>query len=384
MEEKHYNEPQYAEEEYDEIDIMELLRKLFKDWKLILKWCGIAAVVGLVIGFSIPKEYTVTSTLAPETVSRSGGGSLGSLASLAGINLGSVSTADAVYPDLYPDIVTSTPFIVELFPVQVNFKNKKESESSDYYTYLKEYTRSPWWSKVKSAPFKALGWFIGLFREKEEPVEGYASLNPAALTPEQAGIANAVRESISLAVDKKTSVISLTVTAQDPKVAATISEEVITRLQTYVTNYRTEKSRKDLAYYETLYEEARSAYFASQQRYASYMDRNQGVVLQRVKTEQERLQNEMNLNYQLYNTCAQQLQAAKAKVQQETPVFTVINPPQVPLKRSKPSKVTILAACIFLGAVVAALWILWGRDFFAGLKKKDDGEPAQEETPSGD
>ena len=383
MEEKH-TEPQYLEEEYDEIDIMELLRKLFKDWKLILKWCGIAAVIGLVIGFSIPKEYTVTSKLAPETVSRSGGGSLGSLASLAGINLGSVSTSDAVYPDLYPDIVSSTPFIVELFPVQVDFSHKKESLSSDYYTYLKDYTRGPWWGKVISAPFRALGWFMGLFREKVEPVEGYASLNPAALTQEQENIAKAIRESIALSVDKKNSVISLTVNAQDPKVAAKISEEVIARLQTYVTNYRTEKSRKDLEYYETLYEEARSAYFASQQRYAGYMDRNQGVVLQRVKTEQERLQNEMNLNYQLYNTCAQQLQAAKAKVQQETPVFTIINPPQVPLKRSKPSKVTILAACIFLGAVVAALWILWGRDFCAGLKKKDDGVPEKEEAPSGE
>ena len=127
-----------------------------------------------------------------------------------------------------------------------------------------------------------------------------------------------------------------------------------------MTNYRTEKARQDLEYYETLYEEAKQNYFASQQRYAGYVDRNQGVVLQRVRTEQERLQNEMNLNYQLYNACAQQLQAAKAKVQQETPVFTIINPPQVPLKRSKPSKVTILLACVFLGACIAAVWVLWG------------------------
>ena len=90
MEEKKYVEPQQIEEEYDEIDIMELLRKLFKEWKLILKWCGIAAVVGLVIAFSIPREYTVNSKLTPESVSKSGGGSLSSLASLAGINLGSI------------------------------------------------------------------------------------------------------------------------------------------------------------------------------------------------------------------------------------------------------------------------------------------------------
>lgn len=376
MEEKKQIGSPYVEEEYDEIDIMELFRKLFREWKLILKWCGIAALVGIVVAFSIPKEYTASARMAPEVASRSSGGSLGSLASLAGINLSSMSTADAVYPDLYPDIVRSTPFIVELFPVQVDFTFKKEAMTTDLYTYMKEYTRSPWWGKVINLPFKALGWFMGLFREKKESVEGYATLNPRELTREQANIAGSIRGSISLSVDKKSSVMSMTVTAQDPQVAAKICDEVIARLQTYVTSYRTEKSRKDLAYYETLYEESKEAYFASQQRYASYVDRNQGVILQRVKTEQERLQNEMNLNYQLYNACAQQLQTAKAKVQQETPVFTIINPPQVPLERSKPSKMTILVACIFLGAAVAAVWILWGRDFFANLKKKDEEEEA--------
>ena len=381
MEENKYIEPPYMEEEYDEIDIMELLRKLFKEWKLILKWCGIAAVVGLIIGFSIPREYTVNSKMVPELVSRSGSGSLYSLASLAGINVSSTSTSDAVFPELYPDIISSTPFVVELFPVQVDFKYKKSDMTSDYYTYLKEYNKSPWWGKVLGFPMKALGWFMDLFREKEEPVEGYADLNPAELTQEQEDIAKAIRENVSLSVDKKNSVISLAVTAQDPKVAADISEVVIDRLQAYVTDYRTEKARQDLAYYEKLYEEYKDAYFTSQQRYASYVDRNQGIILQRVKTEEERLQNEMNLNYQLYNACAQQLQTAKAKVQQETPVFTIINPPQVPLKRSNTSKLTILIASIFLGAVIAAVWILWGRDMIAKLKKPEEGQE-EEKAPA--
>ena len=371
MEENRYNEPQYREVEYDEIDIMELLRKLLKEWKMILKWCGIAAVAGLVIGFSIPKEYTVSSKLAPETVAKSSS-SLGSLASLAGINLATMSTSDAVYPDLYPDIVTSTPFVVELFPVQVEFMDRKEKKTVDYYTYLKDYTRSPWWSAAFRAPMRALGWFIGLFREKKEKVEGYASIDPSALTEEQDWVAKAIRSSVSLGVDKKTSVISLSVTAQDPNVAARISEEVIERLKTYVTNYRTQKSRQDVAFYQQLYDKAQADYYAAQSRYARYVDSNQGVVLQRVRTEQERLQNEMNLCYQLYNSCAQQLQAAQAKVQHETPVFTVINPPQVPLERSKPSKVTILFACVFLAGVAASVWVLWGRDLVANLKKKEE------------
>ena len=371
MEEKNYAGPQLAEEEYSEVDIMELVRKLLKEWKLILKWCAVAVVVGLVIGFSLPKQYTVSSKLAPEVVSKSSS-SLGSLASLAGINLGAMNTSDAVYPDLYPDIVNSTPFVVELFPVQVDFVRKKEEMTTDFYTYLLDHTRVPWWSYALNAPTAALGWFIGLFREKTEPVEGFAELNPSALTDEQDWVAKAVRSCISLSVDKKTSVINVSVTTQDPRVSARISEEVISRLKTYVVNYRTQKSRQDVAYYQQLYDDAQAAYYSAQSRYARYVDSNQGVVLQRVRTEQERLQNEMNLAFQLYNTCAQQLQGAKAKVQLETPVFTVINPPQVPLKRSAPSKVTILAGCVFFAFLLAAVWVLWGRDMLAGLKKKEE------------
>ena len=377
MKEKQYVEPAYLDDD-DEIEVMDLIRKLFRGWKLILVWCAVAAAIGLVIGFSIPNEYTATAKMAPESVARSSGGGLGSLANLAGINLGSMSTADAVYPDLYPEIVASTPFVVELFPVQVELSRKHRGEKLDYYSYLKNYTRVPWWKTVLALPKRAVGWFTGLFREKVEEPKGSASLDPERLTREQTAVANAVRNSISLAMDKKNPILVLNVTSQDPLVAATISREVINRLQTYVTDYRTEKSRKDLEYFQKLYEESRQAYFASQQRYASYVDRNQNVVHQRVKTEQERLQNEMNLNFQLYNTCAQQLQAAKAKVQQETPVFTIINPPQVPLKRSKPSRATILIACIFFGAAFSSVWVLWGRDCIAAFKKKEDeGEPAE-------
>lgn len=349
-------------EEYDEIDIMELLRKLLKDWKKLLKWCGFGAVAGLIIGFSIPKTYTTMTKMAPEIASKSAGGNLSSLASLAGINLSSMGTSDAVSPDLYPEVVNSTPFMVELFSVPVTFKYKKQDMTTDLYDYMKNYTRSPWWGKVVSLPFKTLNWFMGLFREKVEVQEGYADINPEELTLEQSKILKALHDIISVVVDKKTGVITTTVSAQDPHVAATVAKEVIERLQTYVASYRTDKSRKDLEYYQQLFDEARADYYEAQQKYARYMDTNQDVVLQRVRTEQERLRNESELAFQLYNSCSQQLQLAKAKVQQDTPVCSVIQPPTVPVQRSKPSKATILMAFMFLAVCVEAVWLLWGKE----------------------
>lgn len=105
--------------EEQEIDLIELAQKVWASRKLVFKACGIAALIGLVVAFSIPKEYSTSVTLAPESGGKSAGGSMGALAAMAGINLGTSSGEDALSPELYPDIVSSTPFLIELFDVRV-------------------------------------------------------------------------------------------------------------------------------------------------------------------------------------------------------------------------------------------------------------------------
>ncbi len=359
--------------EEQEIDLMELFQKLIKRWKFIFVFTFCAGVFGFIVAIGVVKNYTVSSTLAPEVVSRSGG-NLSSLASLAGINLGGASTSDAVYPELYPDIVKSNNFVVELFSIPVTFEDKKEGlVETDYYTYLKDYNRAPWWSYVMAAPMSGLGWFLGLFREEVEVVEGYADINPAVLTYEQNEMARAVREKVGVSVDNKKYTVSVSVNAQHPEVAYEVCRKVIENLQIYVSTYRTEKSRKDVEYYEKMYEDSKNEYYAAQQKYAAYVDANQGVVLQSVMTERERLQNEMQLTFNLYNTCAQQLQASKAQLQQQTPVFATISAPVVPIESAN-SRMMPLVAITFLGFCCACAWILFIKDFIAQLfnRKKEE------------
>lgn len=379
MAENYYKETDNGQ--YDEIDIMEILRNLVKNWKTLLKWGVIAAVIGLVIGFSLPNEYSVTVKMSPELSQKSGSGSIASLASLAGVNLSNMSATDAMFPDLYPEIVNSTPFIVDLLSLPVDFTYKKESAQTDLYDYMVNYTKSPWWSKVINLPFKALGAAVKLVKgEKgeDESAVNAAELDPVHLTRKQASLVKALGKSITVSVDKKKYIIQVDVIAQDPQVAYKLAQAVADNLQKHVSTYRTEKARHDLQYYQELYDEARASYFSAQQKYAQYVDANQGVVFQRVRTEQERLQNEASLAFQLYNQTAQQLQMAKAKVQQETPVVAVIQPAVVPTRKIKPSKAKILLACMFLGVCCAALWVLKLKDL---LKKKDE---SQEEVKEGE
>ena len=356
--------PQQSEEQ--EIDLIELAQKVWASRKLIFKACGIAALVGLVVAFSIPKEYSTSVTLAPESGGKSGGGSMGALAAMAGINLGSSSGEDALSPDLYPDIVSSTPFLIELFDVKV--KDQKGKIDTTLYAYLKDNQRGPWWGAVMSAPFKALGWTLSLFKDK--PDEGEAKLDPFQLTPEESGIAMALSNRISIAADKKTGVTTLSVTMQDPLISASLTDTVMHCLQNYITNYRTNKARHDLAFTEKLYGEAKANYSDAQKKYANFVDANQNIILLSYRAEQERLQNEMNLAYQVYTQVSQQLQMSRAKVQEITPVYTVVQPATVPLRPAKPNKIMILIGFVFLAGVGCVGWILFVKDLLKGWKKQ--------------
>lgn len=239
------------------------------------------------------------------------------------------------------------------------------------YEYLKDYQRAPWWRTVIGFPFKCLGWGLSLFRKEKADTLSVAAVNPFHLTREEAGIVGALGRRIDVSVDKKTYMITLSVTMQDPLIAATLTDTVMDRLQQYITDYRTSKARVDLEFAQQLYDEARQKYYEAQQAYADFVDMNQNLSFLSVQTRQERLQNEMNLAYNLYNQTAQQLQLAKAKVQESTPVYAVIQEATVPLRASKPSKPMILIGFVFLAGVGSVGWILFARDLLAGFRKRE-------------
>ena len=188
--------------------------------------------------------------------------------------------------------------------------------------------------------------------------EGH-KLNNFQLTKDEADLVEALSKRVTANVDQKTSVVTIDVKMQDPLVSAMLADTVVTRLQEYVTSYRTNKARQDLEYAEKLNKEAQQEYYRAQQRYADYLDRNQGLAFRSAQITRDRLENETTLAFNLYNQTAQQVQKAKAKVQETTPVYAVVTPATVPIKPAAPRKVLILAGFIFLAFVACAAWILF-------------------------
>ncbi|WP_299992614.1 Wzz/FepE/Etk N-terminal domain-containing protein [uncultured Bacteroides sp.] len=354
-----------SSQEEEEIDLLELALKVWAERKFIFKACGYAVLVGLIIVFSIPREYTASAMIAPELSDNKSAGGLSALAAMAGLNLNTTSSADAIYPDLYPDIVSSTPFITGLFNVPV--KDLDEEINTTLYCYLNEHQRVAWWSAIISIPFKTLGWVISLFKEEEEE-DGV--LDPFQLTKEETDIVKELSERINVSVDKKTGVTTLSVTMQDARISACLTDTVARRLQDYITEYRTNKARQDFLFQEKLFARKKQEYEVAQDNYAKFADANKNIILLSYRAEQERLENEMRLAYQVYTSVAQQLQMAEAKVQEITPVYTVIEPATIPIKPSKPHKALMLLGIVFLTGACCVGWILFGKNFIFGLKNR--------------
>lgn len=381
MEEKNMQQG-YSEVEEQEIDLMELARKLWNARKLLIKVACYAAVFGVVIALTTPKVYTVKVVLAPELGGKSSSSSLASAASMLGLgNLTMGSDADALRVTLYPEVVSSLPFMVDLMdtPVQTKKGQKEELPMEPLDEVLRNGKKSLV-GTVVSFPFKVLGTVISWFKADEEnETDGVAKeVNPYQLTKKQAKIVTALRKQILTTVDKKTGVTSVAVTMQDPVVAAMVADTVILKLRQHITKYRTSKAQEDYEYWEQLYAQRQQEYYDAQQRYARYVDANKNVILQSVLTERERLQSEMQLAYQIYSNVATQMQMARAKVQEAKPVFAVVEPASVPLKSSGTSRKMIVLQWIFLAVFATAAWVLFGKDFYAKFKEGLNETPATE------
>ena len=365
-ENKNYQQPDVQDPENDELEIdwMDILRRIYAIRKTLYKAAGVGVVLGIIIALSIPKQYTVTVTLSPEM---NGDKASGGLASLTSSFLGGGATSssnDALNVTLAPDIVASTPFILELFNTHVQTLDGELDTT--LVAYLDE-QKTPWWGYIKAAPSLAIEAIKSLFTEKVDTV---SVLNPFQLTEQEYQKVENLRKVITANVDKKTAMTTVTVTLQDPKVTAIVADSVVTKLQQYIIDYRIKKAKEDCAYLEELYKERQQEYYQAQSKYAHYFDTNRNIAFQSVRAEQERLQNDMNLAYQVYSQVAQQLQVARAKIQEEKPVFAIVEPASIPLEPSSTSRKIILVGVIFFIVCSTGIWILIGKESWKKLKNQ--------------
>ena len=349
-----------------EIDLMVILRKIIAIRKKIYKAAGIGLVIGVIIAISIPKQYTVEVTLSPEMGSAKGSGLSGLAASFLGSDVAMGEGTDALNASLSADIVSSTPFLLELSTMEIPVL---KDENMTLNTYLDKES-SPWWNYVIGVPGIIIGGIKSLLTEGDDGSMVFNRINQGTieLSKKESKKIEALKSMIAATIDKKTSMTSVTVTMQSPRVAAVVADSVVKKLQEYIIDYRTSKAKEDCIYLEKLFKERQQEYYAAQKKYANYMDSHDNIILQSVRAEQERLQNDMSLAYQVYSQVASQLQVARAKVQEEKPVFAIVEPAVVPLNPSGTSRKIYILAFTFLSVCIVILWNLFGKDYLNRFK----------------
>lgn len=363
------NNAPYIEED-EGIDIMEYVKQLWNGRKTVIIFTCVFIVLGFVAALTMKRTYSVSTVMVPQVGSKSNS-SLSSLASLAGFDLGTATSATELSPLIYPQIVSSVPFRKELMYTPLHYAAIDTAVSM--YTYTKDIAKPTVMSTVKKYTIGLPGVILGAIKGKKPDValpvsDADDSPKPVVLTKDEVKILKQVGESVSLSVDKKEGYITLNVTGSEPIMTAELAMKAQQLLQEEITRFRVEKSQNELDYIQARYDEIKAEAESYQEQLAKINDRSQNMTGSYYRIEQERIQAKYNLANGIYNEMAKQLEQGKIQVKKDTPVFTVIQPVTVPTQPSN-SRAKTLIVWTFLGFILGC-GVVIGKELWPKLKEQ--------------
>jgi uncharacterized protein involved in exopolysaccharide biosynthesis len=346
-----------SENQEDSIDIIALLQSIWTGKKLILKTVLVFMILGLFIAVFSQNEYTASTTIVPQSSSEKPGGSLGGIAALAGINLGSVGQQSSISPTLYPQILTNISFQKELLETLITIEGQDNKITyKEYYTNV--YSPSVL-SSIKKYTIGLPGVLIGLLKSDEiSKEESKNNDSLPQITEDDKKLIELLLEQLSMEVNDKDGYISLSTTMPEARAAAELTQKAQELLEQYVIDFKIEKSSSELDFIKNRYQEKEQEFQKIQQKLALYTDRNQNVNSARAKMELMLLQSEYDLAYGVYSELAKQLETQELKVKEDTPIFTILQPVFVPLEKTGPKRSLILIIYTFLGFVLSIGYLL--------------------------
>lgn len=342
--------PQNSAEQ--EIDLIEIVRKLWCKRKFIIKVTIVFAILGVLVALFSAKIYTAQCTIVPQTGGKSTGGSLGGLAAMAGINLGGMESGELLSPKIYSKILNSVPFQKDLMQIRVRFQEFDEPvRLIDYYTDEK-YQKFSLFGTIKKYTIGLPGVIMGALKEEEDlqaSLKIDSMSNIETLTKEEYACIKAMSGVYALDLNEKEGYFTLSVNMSEPLAAAQLASGMQVLLQKYVTTFKIEKVKNNLEFVESSYRNAKEEFEDKQQELATYRDANQNVTMRIANITEERLKTQSDLLFNVYSELAKQREQAKIQVKETTPIFTVVDPITVPKERSKPKRGMICIAFTFLG-----------------------------------
>lgn len=354
--------------EEQEIDLVEVVRKLWKNRKLILKVTVCFMVIGILVALFSPKVYTAGSTMVPQSGEKNMSGGLSGLASMVGINLGSMSAGEVLSPKIYPKIIASVPFQKELMNAPLTFGGIDHPVTLFEYFTEDRYQQFSLIGFIKKYTIGLPGVILGAIRGKDTTSVIRAETNSKIqfMTKDEQEVSKKLKNIITLNINDKDGYIQLSAELPEPLAVAQLAQYAQTLLQQYITEFKIEKVASNLKFVEERYNETKNDFEEKQKELARFQDRNKNFSSAMAKIEEERLTAEYTLANNVYNELAKQLEQAKIAVKETTPILTVVDPVVIPNERSKPKRALICVLFTFLGGF-AGIGLVLGLPFVAEI-----------------
>ena len=348
------NEIQNQHTSEDEIDLIELLKKVYLEKKFILKISILAALFGVVYALFQPNEFTSTTTFIPQLSSgvKTGGSSLGGLASLAGINLGSMESSSEFPSSLYPQVVNGIPFKIDLLSSTINL-NGKEILAKDYFS--NQGSSLNFLATIKKYTIGLPSLLLGSFNAQDV---AQSKSEIYSVSQEDQALFDAIEGVLSLSINDKEGFITISFTDNDKNIAAQITQIAQTLLQKKIIEFKNKSSKEMLDFAMKQYSEKKTSYEKLQDERAVFVDKNINISSSLFQNKLSRIESEVNISASIVQQLASQVEQAKLQVNKDTPVFTTIKPVTIPFERSAPKRSQIVLIFGFLGLVLSCGYVI--------------------------
>jgi hypothetical protein len=333
---------------------------------------GAFLVLGILIILVSPKEFQSESLLMPEMqTSESGAGSIlqdyGGLFGLSGLGSMDLSQDGTLSPEVYPKIVQSLTFQSELLRNEIYFSDI--DTTLNLISYFEKWYSPSFFEMLKEYTLQLPQKFSDSRRLPQDLANLFERENLEHVSEEELEIIKDLRERVQIQLDVGTGVMTVSATLPDAAAAAQLCKATIGLLTDYLKNYRTQKAKQDLDFAEEQYETGRQRFKEAQAALAEFLDQNVNLSTAKARAQEQLLQAEFDLAYNIYNNVAQKRVEARMRVQEKTPVFKTIQEVNVPLESSGVHPVILLVLFGF-GGLTVSIFVVSVKHMYLSLKQK--------------
>lgn len=352
----------------DSLDIYRILNTIYAGKRSIISITIIFIVFGLLVAILSGIKFKSSTVFVAQGSGTNSSAGLSGLASLAGVNLGALTESSGLIPpNLYFKIVESSPFKKELINTPLTFEYLEEPTT--YKEYFLEHYRPDIFEIISE-------YTVGLPTLIYESINSNKSLSSQVtqdgldrITKTEMDLFELMGTQLSLKVDEADNYISITFEMPERLAAAQMAQKALELLQEYIVDFKVERSKAKLDFIEDRFQEKKEEYMTKQEALNGFLDKNLSLSTASARAELKRLQTEHDLAFNIYSQLANQLELQKIETQEDTPVFTIINPVSVPVEKSRPKRLFILMVFGFLGVLVSIGWVFI-RDQYPIYKQK--------------